>query len=101
MTAAPIPAPSRFSRSWVTSATATRAKIAHFFFPIPYEDPLICTKQAVAARMALGSSGLLDGVFYLFRQELFVSDPEYAQLIGLEELTVDTFAAALRRERQI
>jgi len=67
---------------------------ADFFFPIPYEDPLICTAKAVGARMALGSSGLLDDVFDLFRQELLVADPEYAQLIGLDELTVDTFAAA-------
>ncbi|MDP9838704.1 putative NAD(P)/FAD-binding protein YdhS [Neorhizobium huautlense] len=67
---------------------------ADFFFPIPYEDPLICTTQAVAARMALGSSGLLDDVFDLLRQELLVADPEYAQFIGLNELTVDTFAAA-------
>lgn len=67
---------------------------ADFFFPIPYEDPLICTVQAVAARMALGSSGLLDDVFDLFREELSVADPEYAQFIGLDELTVDTFAAA-------
>jgi uncharacterized NAD(P)/FAD-binding protein YdhS len=67
---------------------------ADFFFPIPYEDPLICTAQAVSARMALGSSGLLDDVFDLFREEILVADPEYAQLIGLDELTVDTFAAA-------
>lgn len=67
---------------------------ADFFFPIPYEDPLVCTAEAVSARITLGSSGLLDDVFDLFRQELMVVDPEYARLIGLEELTVETFAAA-------
>lgn len=67
---------------------------ADFFFPIPYKDPLICTAQAVSARITLGSSGLLDDVFDLFRQELLVADPEYARLIGLEGLTVDTFATA-------
>jgi uncharacterized NAD(P)/FAD-binding protein YdhS len=67
---------------------------ADFFFPIPYEDPLVCTAEAVSARITLGSSGLLDDVFDLFRQELLVADPEYARLIGLEELTVETFAAA-------
>lgn len=67
---------------------------ADFFFPIPYENPLICTAEAVSARITLGSSGLLDDVFDLFRQELLVADPAYARLIGLEEVTVDTFAAA-------
>jgi uncharacterized NAD(P)/FAD-binding protein YdhS len=67
---------------------------ADFYFPIPYESPLICTRQAVDARLALGSSGLLDDLFDLFRQELTSADPEYARLIGLGELTVDTFAEA-------
>ncbi|MEN0117769.1 MAG: FAD/NAD(P)-binding protein [Agrobacterium cavarae] len=67
---------------------------ADFYFPIPYENPLICTVDAVSARLALGSRGLLDDVYDLFRQELEHADSEYARLIGLEELTVDTFAAA-------
>ena len=67
---------------------------ADFYFPIPYNDPLICTKQAVTERISLGSSRLLDDVFDLFRQELAIADPEYAQLISLDELTVDTFATA-------
>ncbi|MBK0024494.1 FAD/NAD(P)-binding protein [Ochrobactrum sp. S46] len=67
---------------------------ADFYFPIPYENPLICTKQAVTERISLGSSRLLDDVFDLFRQEVAIADPEYAQLIHLDELTVDTFATA-------
>lgn len=67
---------------------------ADFYFHVPYENPLICTVDAVSARLALGSSGLLDDVYDLFRQELEHADPGYARLIGLEELTVDTFAAA-------
>ncbi len=67
---------------------------ADFFFPIPYDNPQICTAEAIAARVALGGSRLLDDVFDLFRRELLLADPEYAQLIGLEELTVDTFASA-------
>jgi len=67
---------------------------ADFYFPIPYNDPLICTEQAVTERISLGSSRLLDDVFDLFRQELSIADPEYAQLIRLEELNVDTFATA-------
>lgn len=67
---------------------------ADFYFPIPYEDPLICTSQAVSARLAFGSSGLLDDVFDLFRRELKQADPEYSRLMALDDLTVDTFAAA-------
>lgn len=67
---------------------------ADFFFPIPYDNPQICTAEAIAARTALGSSRLLDDVFDLFRLELSLADPEYAERVGLEELTVDTFASA-------
>jgi uncharacterized NAD(P)/FAD-binding protein YdhS len=67
---------------------------ADFYFPIPYLEPKICTQQAVDERIALGSSGLLDDIFELFRQELSVADPAYATAIELDGLTVDTFAAA-------
>lgn len=67
---------------------------ADFYFPIPYEEPTICTAQAVSERIALGSSGLLDDVFDLFRRELAHADPDYAERIGLEDLTADTFAEA-------
>lgn len=67
---------------------------ADFFFPIPYEEPIICTAQAVSERIALGSRGLLDDVFDLFRQELAHADPDYAERIGLDALTADTFAEA-------
>jgi uncharacterized NAD(P)/FAD-binding protein YdhS len=67
---------------------------ADFYFPIPYLEPRICTKQAVDDRTRLGSSGLLDDLFDLFKQEIAVADPEYAAAIGLDELTVDDFAEA-------
>jgi uncharacterized NAD(P)/FAD-binding protein YdhS len=67
---------------------------ADFYFPIPYLEPKICTQQAIDERIALGSSGLLDDIFELFREELTVADPDYAKAIGLEGLTVDTFASA-------
>lgn len=67
---------------------------ADFYFPIPYLEPKICTQQAVDDRIALGSSGLLDDIFELFRQELAVADPDYSKAIGLDGLTVDTFAVA-------
>lgn len=67
---------------------------ADFFFPIPYEEPSICTAQAVSERIALGSSGLLDDIFDLFRRELAHADPDYAERIGLDGLTADTFAEA-------
>jgi len=67
---------------------------ADFFFPIPYDQPKVCTQAAVDERVALGSSGLLDDLFDLFREEISASDPDYAQSIGLDALDVDTFAAA-------
>lgn len=67
---------------------------ADFYFPIPYEEPKICTEQAVEARIMLGSSGLLDDVYELFKQELMLADPAYAEEIGLDGLTIDTFSAA-------
>ncbi|AYD05226.1 FAD/NAD(P)-binding protein [Neorhizobium sp. NCHU2750] len=67
---------------------------ADFYFPIPYEKPKICTAEAVSDRVKLGSGGLLDAVFELFREELTLADPQYARDIGLQDLTVDTFAAA-------
>jgi uncharacterized NAD(P)/FAD-binding protein YdhS len=72
---------------------------ADFYFPIPYEAPRICTVQAVEERCALGASGLLDDIFDLFRKEIARADPQYAAQIGLEELTVDTFAAAYYGQR--
>ncbi|MNS07482.1 hypothetical protein D3C71_1004650 [compost metagenome] len=67
---------------------------ADFYFPIPYEQPKICTAAAVDDRIMLGSSGLLDDVFDLFKSELAMADPDYAERIKLDELTADTFAAA-------
>ncbi|MCB5205446.1 hypothetical protein LH464_23605 [Neorhizobium sp. T786] len=67
---------------------------ADFYFPIPYTEPAICTQQAVNRRLALGSSGLLDDIFELFRSEIASADPNYATTIGLDSLTVDTFADA-------
>lgn len=71
---------------------------ADFYFPIPYEAPRICTREAVDERCALGASGLLDD-FDLFRAEILDADPQYAALIGLDGLTVDTFAAAYYGQR--
>lgn len=65
-----------------------------FYFPLPYEKPQICTLEAVEARCAMGSSGLLDDIFDLFRAEILAADPDYAASIALSGLTVDTFAAA-------
>ncbi len=67
---------------------------ADFYFPIPYLEPRILTKQAVDDRIRLGSSGLLDNLFDLFKQEIAAADPEYAAAIGLGDLTVDNFADA-------
>ncbi len=67
---------------------------ADFYFPIPYEQAKFCTAAAVKERIILGSSGLLNDVFDLFKAELAIADPDYAERIKLDELTADTFAVA-------
>lgn len=67
---------------------------ADFYCPLPYLDPKICTEQAVENEISAGSSGLLDRIFELFRQEIVAADPDYAADIGLGQMTVETFADA-------
>lgn len=73
---------------------------ADFFFPIPYEQNIVCTPEAVDALAASGPAGLLDAVFDLFREELLRADPDYAARIGLAKLDVDSFAGAYFAERE-
>ncbi|MBP1804381.1 FAD/NAD(P)-binding protein [Rubellimicrobium aerolatum] len=73
---------------------------ADFFFPIPYEDNLVCTPEAVDALVASGRPDLLDAAFELFREELVRADPDYAARIGLSRLDADGFAPAYFAERE-
>lgn len=72
---------------------------ADFYCPLPYLDPRICTRHAVRALISRGSTGLLDNVFELFKQEIIMADKHYAAEIGLATLTVDTFADAYYERR--
>lgn len=72
---------------------------ADFYCPLPYVTPLVCTEEAVDALIATGCHDLLDDVFELFRGEIVARDPDYANRIGLSQLTVETFAAAYYADR--
>lgn len=73
---------------------------ADFWFPDPMPSNAVLTEEAVDALATAGPAGLLDGVFELFRQELALADPDYAQAIGLAALDADSFAPAYFRERE-
>jgi uncharacterized NAD(P)/FAD-binding protein YdhS len=71
---------------------------ADFYCPIPYEPLAIFTGAAVE-RVETAPDSLLDEMFELFRQQLFASDPGYAERLGLGMLTVETVADAYFAER--
>jgi uncharacterized NAD(P)/FAD-binding protein YdhS len=72
---------------------------ADFYCPLPYLTPRVLTREAVDALVREGSHNLLDRLFELFRQEVTLADPQYAQAIGLSQLTVESFAEAYYAER--
>ncbi len=65
---------------------------ADFFHPLPYAPLAVCTPRAVQALIDVHSNGLLDDAFELFRRELSLADPAYAQEIALENLTPEEFS---------
>ncbi|UXS97908.1 FAD/NAD(P)-binding protein [Agrobacterium tumefaciens] len=67
---------------------------ADFYGPLPYSMPNVRTQEAVDQEIGRGPVGLLDRVFELFRREIASADPDYASEIGLNSLTVDSFAEA-------
>lgn len=70
---------------------------ADFYCPIPYLPLQRMTDDALEACAKSGAR--LDEVFSLFREELALADPAYAEKIGLGNLTVDSFADAYFAER--
>lgn len=72
---------------------------ADFYCPLPYLTPRILTREAVDALVREGRHHLLDRLFELFRQEVTLADPDYAQAIGLSQLNVESFAEAYYAER--
>ena len=73
---------------------------ADFYCPLPYEPLAICTREAMDALAASTQSGLLDAAFNLFRRELALADPAYADSIGLANLTIETIGPAYFAERE-
>ncbi len=72
---------------------------ADFYCPLPYEPLKIMTEAAVADCAAQARP--LDALFELMRAEITLSDPGYAERIGLAGLTADTFAAAYFAAREV
>lgn len=64
---------------------------ADFYAPLPYQPLLICTPEAVEKLIDGPDSGLLDAVFDLFRQELLVADPAYAEKLDLASIGLEEF----------
>lgn len=65
---------------------------ADFFFQVPYAPLAVCTVEAVKRLAAEGEGDLLDRVFELFRRELILADPGYADAMSLEEATLEAFS---------
>lgn len=65
---------------------------ADFHFPIPFTPLSICTGQAVDELIQAGPDSLLEDVFDLFRRELLLVDPDYAERIGLKQATIEEFS---------
>ncbi|KAK0341127.1 hypothetical protein LTR94_027701, partial [Friedmanniomyces endolithicus] len=65
---------------------------ADFYFPLPHPALAICTQDAVAELIAQADCSLLDQVFDLFRRELTLCDPEYAQENALAGMTLERFS---------
>lgn len=72
---------------------------ADFYVPIPYEPLQVATPEAIGRARAAGSSGLLDRLFALVRDELLQADPHWSRRVGLKGLDADSFAAAYFAQR--
>ena len=74
---------------------------ADFYHTIPYEALRICTADAVDALIETPPPGeLLENVFLLFKAELTVCDPAYAESIGLCELSLEAFCETYFSQRE-
>ena len=73
---------------------------ADFYCPIPYRPLDVCTKSAVERLISDVPDRLLDEVFELFKQEIVLTDPDYAARIGLGLSTVEDIADRYFRVRE-
>lgn len=72
---------------------------ADFYFPLPHAPLAICNEAAIEDLIARGGPDLLTGAFDLFRRELQLADPAYADATGLTEATLEQFGEAYFAER--
>jgi uncharacterized NAD(P)/FAD-binding protein YdhS len=72
---------------------------ADFFFPLPHTPLSICTAEAIDRLIETSDGDLLEQVFELFRRELQLIDPAYAEATGLDEATLEDFCEAYFAER--
>lgn len=76
---------------------------ADFFYPIPEEPLMIFTPARLELLREVGSKGLLDRVFKLFKQQLKTDDPGFIEQLGVKRFTPETFTRAyfaLRKDRR-
>ncbi len=66
---------------------------ADFYFPYPYRPLQFCHVEAMR-EIAWAPRSRLDLAFALFRAELQVEDPDFAQRIGLDQRNADDFTDA-------
>ena len=67
---------------------------ADFYFPLPHKPLTVCTEDALTGLIQNAKGDLLEDAFALFKEELSLADPAYAQSIGLAETTLETFSEA-------
>lgn len=65
---------------------------ADFFFPVPYAPLSVCTDEAVARLVAQEEGDLLEQAFDLFRREMILADPDYAEAMDLADATLEAFS---------
>lgn len=64
---------------------------ADFYAPIPYEPLSICTPQRIKELIVAEVPDLLDEAFELFKQEIIVEDPQYAEKVNLVDTILEDF----------
>lgn len=72
---------------------------ADFYFPLPHPPLRLCTPEAVESLILSCAPDLLDQVFTLFKAELALADPDYAQALQLETANLEDFGQAYFAER--
>jgi uncharacterized NAD(P)/FAD-binding protein YdhS len=72
---------------------------ADFYHPIPYEPLSICTAEAIEAIVSASDVNMLDEAFALFKRELTVADPDYANKLSLGDLALEEFCDSYFAER--